>query len=63
MTDNIVELNDVFEETGLAAIWEERKAFAIAQNLVNMGMPIETVVSATQLDPEKIKGLYVSSGL
>ncbi|MCL2139131.1 MAG: hypothetical protein FWH41_06325 [Treponema sp.] len=31
---------------------------SISKNLVNMGMPIETVVSATQLDPEKIKGLY-----
>ena len=63
MTDNIIlELNDVFEENGLAALWEargeERKAFAIAKNLANMGIPIETVVSATQLDPEKIKGLY-----
>jgi hypothetical protein len=36
---------------------EERKAFAIAQNLVNLGIPIETVVSATQLDPEKVKSL------
>jgi len=62
MTDNIFELNDVFEENGLAALWEtrgeERKAFSIAQNLVNMGLPFEAVVSATQLPPEKIKGLY-----
>ena len=33
-------------------------AFGIAQNLVKLGLPIETVISATQLDPEKIKPLY-----
>jgi hypothetical protein len=37
---------------------EERKAFAIAQNMVNLGLPFETVVSATRLEPEKIKALY-----
>jgi predicted transposase/invertase (TIGR01784 family) len=37
---------------------EERKAFGIAQNLVKLGLPVETVVSATQLDPEKVKALY-----
>jgi hypothetical protein len=33
-------------------------AFEIAKNLVNLGLPIETVVSATQLDPEKVRALY-----
>jgi hypothetical protein len=59
------------ENTGLIAKWEARgrtegkaegekhKAFAIAQNLVNMGLPFETVVSATQLEPEKVKALYL----
>jgi hypothetical protein len=39
---------------------EEHKALAIAQNLVNLGLPFETVVSATQLDPEKVRTLYES---
>jgi hypothetical protein len=58
--------NQVIEETGLAAEWEargeargeERKSFSIAQNLIKLGVPIETVISATQLDPEKVKTLY-----
>jgi predicted transposase YdaD len=37
---------------------EEHKAFSIAQNMVNLGLPLETVVSATQLEPEKVKPLY-----
>ena len=37
---------------------EEHKALAIAQNLVNLGLPLETVISATGLDPEKVKVLY-----
>jgi len=37
---------------------EQRKAFGIAQNMVKLGLPIETVISATQLDPEKVKTLY-----
>jgi len=59
-------LEDVLIETGLVAKWEARaraegeqhKAFGIAQNLVKLGLPIETVISATQLDPEKVKTLY-----
>ncbi|GBU26741.1 hypothetical protein R84B8_00253 [Treponema sp. R8-4-B8] len=58
--------DQVIEETGLAAKWEargeargeERKSFSIAQNMVKLGLPIETVISATQLDPEKVKPLY-----
>jgi len=34
------------------------EAFDIAQNLVNLGLPIETVVSATRLDPQKVRSLY-----
>jgi len=59
---NYSKLDRVFIETGLAAKWEaeaeQRKAFGIAQNLVKLGLPIETVISATQLDPEKVKTLY-----
>ena len=59
-------LEEVLERTGFnarcearaEARGEERKAFDIAQNMINLGLPIETVVSATKLDPEKIKKLY-----
>jgi hypothetical protein len=37
---------------------EEQKALAIARNMVNLGLPVETIISATQLDPEKVKALY-----
>ena len=68
MSKTAVTFDEVMENVGWAAKWEakgetrgeERKAFAIAQNLVNMGMPIEAVVSVTQLDHEKIKVLYPS---
>ena len=36
----------------------ERKALDIAENMVNLGLPLETVVAATKLDPEKVKALY-----
>jgi hypothetical protein len=55
-------LEQVLENVGLTAKWKaEGKAegvFAVAQNMVNMGLPFETVVSATQLEPEKVKALY-----
>ena len=63
-------VEQVFEKVGWTAKWEargeargrdegeERKAFGIAQNLVKMGLPVEAVVSATELDPEKVKALY-----
>jgi hypothetical protein len=55
-------IEQVIENVGLGAKWEakaeERKAFSIAQNMVNMGLPFETVVSATRLEPEKVKALY-----
>jgi hypothetical protein len=54
--------DEVIEETGLAAKWEARgraeEAFGIAKNMVNLGIPIETVISAPRLDPEKVKALY-----
>jgi hypothetical protein len=63
---NTPKLDKILIETGLAAKWEARgrfegeqhKAFGIAQNMVKLGLPIETVISATQLDPEKVKTLY-----
>jgi hypothetical protein len=67
-------LEQVFEDVGWTAKWEargraegeakgrtegkEEKAFDIAQNMVKLGLPFETVVSATQLDPEKVRALY-----
>ncbi|WP_461255239.1 hypothetical protein [Treponema sp. R80B11-R83G3] len=50
--------HQVLEETGLKSSLEERKSFSIAQNMVKLGLPIEIVISATQLDPEKVKTLY-----
>ena len=66
--DKIIEFGRKIEETGLRARWEakgraegeEHKALTIAQQMVNLGLPFETVVSATQLDPEKIKTLFYS---
>ena len=62
MSNNAQKLYEVFERTGMAARWEarakDREALAIAQNMVNLGLPMETVVSATMLDPEKVKPLY-----
>jgi hypothetical protein len=59
-------LDQIFEETGFAARWEargkvegeEKGRAEIARNMVSMGLPFETIVSATQLDPEKIRALY-----
>jgi len=70
-------LDKILIETGLAATWEARAEargeargrsegeakgrFGIAQNMVKLGLPIETVISATQLDPEKVKTLYTNN--
>ena len=61
MSNAVTPLDKILEEAGLTAIWEargaeraeERKALDIAQNMVNLGLPFETVVSATMPDPEK----------
>jgi hypothetical protein len=57
-----ITIEEVMENTGLGAKLEARgkaeEAFAIAKNMVNMGLPFETVVSATRLEPEKVKALY-----
>jgi hypothetical protein len=48
-------------EKGMAegiASGKEAEALTIAQNMVNAGFPLETVVSMTKLDPEKVKTLY-----
>ena len=59
-------LDEVLIRTGFAARaeargrteGEERKALDIAQNMINLGLPMETVISATRLDPEKLKELH-----
>jgi len=51
-------LQEVLIRTGVVALAEERNSLAIAQNMVDLGIPFETVVLATKLDPEKIKPLY-----
>ena len=61
-----LELEKVFEEVGWISKWEargmtigeERKALDIAQNMIDDGLPLETVVSYTKLDPEKVRKLY-----
>ena len=66
MSNAALSLDDVFERTGLAAKWEaraeakgkEQEAKNIAKNMVNAGFPLETVVSMTNLDPEKVKELF-----
>jgi len=66
MRDAAKSLDEVLVRTGVAARveakaearGEENKALDIAKNLINMGFPLETVVSATNLDPEKVKPMY-----
>jgi len=67
MSDAAKSLDEVFERTGMAARWEakaeERNSLAIAQNMVNADFPMETVISMTKLDPEKVKVLYKKTDL
>jgi predicted transposase YdaD len=59
-------MEQVTINVGWAAKWEAKGRVegeakgrvSIAQNMVNMGLPFETVVCATQLEPEKVKALY-----
>ena len=37
---------------------KERKAIEVAQNMIKLELPFETIVSATGLGPEKVKALY-----
>jgi hypothetical protein len=66
MSGTTLTLEQIFEKTGVLARFEtkyrsegeENGKTEIARNMVSMGLPFETIVSATQLDPEKIKLLY-----
>ena len=51
-------IGEAIGEAAGEARGKEREALAIAQNMVNLGFPLETVVSATMLDPEKVKTMY-----
>jgi len=55
-------LEEVLERTGVTARAEAKGkaegALEIARNLVSLGIPAETVISATGLDPEKVKAFY-----
>jgi len=59
-------LDEFLEETGYIAQYEarreakveERKAIDIAKNLVSLGLPLETVVSATGLGIDKVEEMY-----
>ena len=62
MSDSTITLEQVFEEVGWIAKWEakgeELRALKIAKNMIKQELPFETIVSVTQLDPEKVKELY-----
>jgi hypothetical protein len=74
MSDGTVTLDQVLEEVGLTAIWEARgeargKAegeargekegkLQVAHNLIRMGLALEKVAEATELDLETVKSLY-----
>jgi len=74
MSDSTITLEQVFEEVGWIAKWEARgkaegkaegeatgkelEALKIAKNMIDQGFSFETIVSLTQLDPEKVKALY-----
>jgi len=66
MSSSAKTLDEVLERTGLIAEWEsrgevrgeERKSLKIAQNMIESGFPPETVISMTELEPEKVKRLY-----
>ena len=50
-------LEEVLVRTGIAARVEERNSLEIAQNLINLGYPLEDIASATRIDIEKVKDL------
>jgi hypothetical protein len=70
MSASKITLEQVFEELGYVAKWEakgeargkELMALKIAKNMINQGFSFETIVSLTQLDPEKVKALYDQTG-
>ena len=62
MSNPQLTLDEIFENVGFRAKWEarakEEEATAIAKKMLYSGFPLETVVSITELDPEKVRELY-----
>ena len=66
MHDPITYFAETFADTKVAKKWvgigeakgKKLEAISIAQNMVNLGLPLEVVVSATKLAPKKVKSLY-----
>jgi len=50
-------LEEVLVRTGITAREKERNSLEIAQNLINLGYPLEDIASATRIDIEKVKDL------
>ncbi|MCL2833352.1 MAG: hypothetical protein FWD78_09310 [Treponema sp.] len=73
MRKNSLTLEQVFEEVGWTAKWEARgvekgenkwrqsEALDIARNMIGLGLPADTIIAATKLDPEKVMELYHAS--
>lgn len=57
MSKSGLTIEQVFENVGWIAKWEERKAFEIARNLITIGMPLESIAKATTLDVETVRSL------
>jgi hypothetical protein len=62
MSKSAIAFEKALKDAGLVDKWEARgearTRLVVAQKLVSMGLPFDTVVSATQLEPEKVKTLY-----
>ena len=62
MSDEAITLDEVIESSGLGARLvakgRQSEALDIAQNMINLGFPLEAIASATRLDPEKVEALY-----
>ena len=60
-------LEEALREYGYIAKWDaetgESNSLNIARNMIGLGLPLETVVSTTELDPEKVRKPYASDGV
>ena len=57
MSRTTLTLDEVFEKTGLAARWEERKAIEIAKNMLRKNFTIEQTAELSGLDISKVREL------
>ena len=58
MSSTTLTLEEILEEVGFYARAEERHSLKIAKKMIESGFPLETVISMTELEPEKVKGLF-----